>query len=207
MTNTTLKGIIMGAYDVREYSFSGPDWLSSVRFDINAKYPPEESAQISPEQRRLARRLMMQNLLAERFKLETHRETKMLPGYALLVAKKGAKLKPAEKPDGTSMSTSDTSLNGFGMTVANLANMLGSVLQGPVADMTGIDGRFDMKLEWSADDARRAGGGDGGEAKSPDTRPSIFTALQETLGLRLESRKVPVETLVVDRIERTPTEN
>jgi uncharacterized protein (TIGR03435 family) len=203
MTNATLKNIIQNAYNVREYSFSGPDWLGSVRFDINAKFPPEESTQISPEQRQLARRLMMQNLLAERFKLAAHFETKMLPGYALLVAKKGAKLKPSEKKDGTSMTTNDGMLDGYGMSMKSLANMVANQLQGPVADMTGIEGAYDIKLEWSREDAR-SGAGDGGDAKSPDTRPSIFTALQETLGLRLEGRKVPVEILVVDRIEKTP---
>lgn len=205
VTNATLKSIIQSAYNVREYSFSGPDWLASVRFDINAKYPPEESAPVSPEQRRLARQLMMQNLLSERFKLEAHRETKMLPGFALVVAKKGARLKPSEKQDGTSISTSNGLMDGSGMSMASLANMLGNQLQGPVADMTGIEGRYDIKLEWSTDEGRV--GGDGGEGKSPDTRPSIFTALQETLGLRLESRKVPVEVLVVDHVEKIPTEN
>jgi uncharacterized protein (TIGR03435 family) len=209
VTNATLKSIIQSAYDVRNYSFSGPDWLSSVRFDISAKFPPEDSAQVSPEQRRLTRRLMMQNLLAERFKLEAHRETKMLPGYALVVAKKGARLKPSEKPDGTSISTNNGLMDGYGMSMASLANMLSNSLQGPVADMTGIEGRYDIKLEWSTEEGGGGGVGGGASAdgKSPDTRPSIFTALQETLGLRLESRKVPVEILVVDHVERTPTEN
>src|SRR5579863_5187967 len=90
MENATLKGIIMGAYDVREYSFSGPDWLATVRFDIIAKLPPSDAEKIPKEQRQAARRLMMQTLLAERFKLTVHRETKMLSGYALVVAKKGA---------------------------------------------------------------------------------------------------------------------
>jgi len=205
VTNATLKSIIQGAYNVREYSFSGPDWLSSVRFDINAKFPPEDSAPVSREQRNLTRQLMMQGLLAERFKLVAHFETKMLPGYALVVAKKGAKLKPSEKKDGTSISTNNGVMDGYGMSIKSLANMVGNVLQGPVADMTGIEGSYDIKLEWSSDDGR-SGGGDDGKLAS-DTRPSIFTALQETLGLRLETRKIPVEILVVDRVEKTPTEN
>jgi uncharacterized protein (TIGR03435 family) len=207
ITNGTLKSIIQGAYNVREYSFSGPDWLATVRFDITAKFPPEGSAQITPEQRQTNRRFMMQNLLADRFKLVAHRETKMLPGYALLVAKKGAKLKPSESKDGTSISTNNGVMDGTGMSMASLANMLGNSLQGPVADMTGIEGKYDIKLEWSSDEGGGGGVGGGDVKAAPDTRPSIFTALQETLGLRLETRKVPVEVLVVDRIERTPTEN
>jgi uncharacterized protein (TIGR03435 family) len=206
ITNATLKGIIQGAYNVREYSFSGPDWLSSVRFDINAKFPPEESTQITGEQRRLARQLMMQSLLAERFKLTAHKETKSMPGYALVVAKKGPKLTVSENKDGTSISTNNGVLDGQGMSMGNLVTTLANLLQGPVADMTGIEGKYDIKLEWSTDDGK-GGGGDGADAKSPDTRPSIYTALQETLGLRLETRKIPVEVLVVDHIERVPTEN
>ena len=204
--NATLKGIVMGAYNVREYSFSGPDWLSSVRLDISAKLPPEDSAQVPKEQRQLNRQLMMQNLLAERFKLTAHRETKMLSGYALVVTKKGPKLTVSERKEGTSISTNNGLLDGHGMSMANLANSLANQLQGPVADMTGIEGSYDIKLEWSTDEGK-VGGGDGGEGKSPDTRPSIFTALQEALGLRLETRKIPVEILVVDHVERTPTEN
>ena len=196
----------MGAYDVREYSFSGPDWLGTLRFDINAKFPPSDSAQ-EPKERQVARRLMMQNLLAERFKLTAHRETKMLSGYALVAGKKGPRLTPSERKDGTSISTGNSRLDGYGMSMANLANTLANQLRGPVADMTGLDGKYDIKLEWSLDDAK-AGGGDGGDGKSaPDLRPSIFTALQETLGLKLETRKIPVEILVVDHVERTPTEN
>jgi uncharacterized protein (TIGR03435 family) len=207
ITNATLKSIIQSAYNVREYSFSGPDWLGSVRFDINAKFPPEESTEITRERRQLTRQLMMQNLLAERFKLEAHRETKMLPGYTLVVTKKGAKLKPSERKDGTSITTNNGIMDGTGMSMKSLANMVSITLRGPVADMTGIEGSYDIKLEWSTDEGGGGGIGSTGEAKSPDTRPSIFTALQETLGLRLEARKVPVEILVVDRVERTPTEN
>jgi uncharacterized protein (TIGR03435 family) len=202
VTNATLKNLIQNAYDVREYSFSGPDWLSSVRFDITAKYPPEDPA-ITREQRQLARRLMLQNLLQERFKLTVHHETRTLSGYALLVGKKGPRLKDSERKEGTSVSQNNGSLVGEGMSMANLANVVAGILQGHVADMTGLDGKYDMKLEWSQDEGKP--GGD--TEKSADLRPSIFTALQDTLGLRLETRKIPVETLIVDHVERTPTEN
>ncbi len=206
MQNSPLKGIIMGAYDVRDYSFSGPDWLSTVRFDITAKLPPSDAEKIPKEQRQQARRIMMQKLLAERFKLVTHTETKTLSGYALVVAKKGPKLTPAASKAGTSISNGNDRLDGQGMSMANLATLLGNQLQGPVADMTGLAGRYDIKLEWSLDDGK-AGGGDSDGKAATDSRPSIFTALQETLGLRLETRKIPVEILVVDHVERTPTEN
>jgi len=203
--NSTLKSIIQSAYDVREYSFSGPDWLATVRFDVSAKLPPSDSAQTSREERQFRRRQMLQNFLADRFKLETHRETRTLPGYALVVGRKAPKLAVSERKDGTSISTNNGSLNGSGMTMASLANMVAIELRSPVADMTGVEGRYDIKLEWSKDDPR--GTGESGDGKSVDTRPSIFTALQETLGLKLEGRKIPVEILVVDHVERTPTEN
>jgi uncharacterized protein (TIGR03435 family) len=202
VTNATLKNLIQNAYDVREYSFSGPDWLSSVRFDINAKFPPEEPG-ITPQQRQATRRLMLQNLLQERFKLTAHHETRMLSGYALLVGKKGPKLKDCERKDGTSVSQNNGNLDGQGMSMENLANVVAGILRGPVADMTGLDGKYDIKLEWSQDEGKP-----GGDTEKPaDVRPSIFTALQDTLGLRLETRKIPVETLIVDHVERTPTEN
>src|SRR6185369_958359 len=99
MENVSLKGIIQNAYDVRNYSFSGPDWLNTVRFDITAKFPTMDES--LPRQERQAQlRQMMQNLLAERFKLVVHRETKTMGGYALVVDKKGPRLKDSEKKDG-----------------------------------------------------------------------------------------------------------
>lgn len=156
------------------------------------------------EQRNEMRRQMLQNLLAERFKLEVHHETKTLNGYALLVGKKGARLKDTELKEGTNTSQNNTTLDGKGMTMENLAGVIAGELQGPVADQTGLTGRYDIKLEWSREEAKNSNDGEG---KSVDQRPSIFTALQETLGLRVESRKVPVQILVVDKVERTPADN
>ncbi|HLK66216.1 MAG TPA: TIGR03435 family protein [Bryobacteraceae bacterium] len=202
--NSTLKNIIQNAYNVREYSFSGPDWLSSVRFDVSARFPQSDSKEMSKEERQEMRRVMLQNLLAERFKLEVHRETKTLSGYALLVSKKGARLKDSERKEGMNSRQNNGTLEAEGMTMANLANVIAGELRGPVADMTSLTGRYDLRLEWSRDEAKPTSDGDG---KSVDTRPSIFTALQETLGLRVETKKIPVEILVVDRVERIPSEN
>ena len=200
--NSTLKNLIQNAFNVREYSFSGPDWLSGARFDIVAKYPPEPEG-LSREKRQELRRQMLQNLLTERFHLTTHWESKMLSGYALLPAKKGIKIEGTESTGNTSVSNNNGSLHGTGMNMKQLANSLGGVLRAPVDDQTELGEKvFKIDLEWSNDDIK---------PDKPDTvsdgKPTIFTAVQEVLGLRLEGRKVPVQILVVDKIDRAPTEN
>lgn len=201
--NSTLKNLIQGAYNVREYSFSGPDWLSGVRFDVVAKYPPEPEG-LTRETRQELRRQMMQNLLTERFHLTTHWESKMLSGYALVLAKKGLKIEGTESTGSTSISNNNGSLHGTGMNMKQLANSLSGVLGAPVDDQTQIGVKvFKIDLEWTADDNTVNNKPDA----VSDGKPTIFTAVQEVLGLRLEGRKVPVQILVVDKIDRTPTEN
>ena len=138
----------------------------------------------------------MQSLLAERFQLAVHRESKMLSAYVLVVGKTGPKLQES-KADSPKGGTSKTHLNAQKATTAKLAEMLGRVLGGPVADRTGLTGFYDVEVTWTPDDD-----------KNPDpSRPSIFTAIQEQLGLKLETSKFTAEVLVVDRANKTPTEN
>jgi hypothetical protein len=137
----------------------GPDWMGNVRFDLAAKYPPDTTPADG-----LA---MLRNLLAERLKLAVHRVTREFPGYALVVAKGGFKLKPVEAGDHDSRHS-------------NLA------------------GDYNFDLEWSIEEP---------PADVIDQPPTLPVALQETLGLRLQSPKVPLDVIVVDRIERTPIEN
>jgi len=137
-------------------------------------------------------------LLADRFQLKLHHDTRDVPAYALISAKNGPKLKPSA-PDAVSKTTLPAAQAPTKkavspkITMTRLALILSSYAGRPVVDMTGIEGNFDVALEWAADDG------------VPDARadaPSLFTALQEQLGLRLESHKLPLEVLVIDQAER-----
>jgi uncharacterized protein (TIGR03435 family) len=196
MENVSLKQCVEMAYDVRDFSFSGPDWMDTVRFDINAKPPIGWSykEQFGP---------MMQTLLAERFKLAVHRESKVISAYALVPSKGGIKIKPVDIGDGGSSSNSNNGkYTATRVTMERLADFLARQLKSPVVDKTEIAGVFSFTLEFSRDDVQP------GSDKQPDnSAPSIYTALQEQLGLRLVAQRLPVEIVVVDHIEKTPTEN
>jgi len=192
--NVTLKRCIMGAYAVGPNQvLGGPDWLDSDRFDITAR----------AEQPLGDRALMtlLQTLLADRFKLALHREGKPIEAYVLEVTKNGPKL---EKGDGQGAKTS----NGRGDIVATNATMdrfaeiLSRQMDLPVVNHTGLDGVFNVKLQWTPENARLAKAADSAALDGP----SIFTAIQEQLGLRLHAEKVPVEVLVIDHAEK-PSEN
>lgn len=190
--NASLKSCIQRAYDVREFTFSGPDWLDTERFDILAKPP----AGTSPKQFMP----MLQTLLVERFKLKFHYEPRELSAYALIVAKKGPKLEPTKQPgDNTGTTTGRGLLRGTRMSMAVFADQLGRQLDRPVENLTELTGVYDLELKWTPDDQVATSDAPPG--------PSIFAALQEQLGLQLQARKLPVQVLVVDSVERVPTEN
>jgi len=191
-----VKDIVSQAYKVRRSQISGPDWIETERFDITAKIPAGAGRDQVP--------LMLQALLADRFKLTLHRETKDLPIYALVIAKNGPKFKTSESETGISSNsnrkhshvTAKVSMHGF-------AEFLSEEAGRPVVDQTGLSGSYDLTLDWASPDLAP------GDAPANDTTadPSLFTALQEQLGLKLDPTKGPVEMLVIDRAERTPTEN
>jgi uncharacterized protein (TIGR03435 family) len=191
--NQTLKRLIERAYNLKPFQLSGPDWLDSVRFDVAAKYPPDTKNE--------DRTLMLRTLLEDRFKLAVHRQMKEMPGYALVVGK-SFKLKPVEP--GSSGTDSHggrvRTLTATKTSMAFLADLIARNLGETVVDKTGLAGVYDFELRWTNDD-QTANNGDA------DTAPTLFTALQETLGLRLQRQKVPVEMVVVDHAERVPTEN
>ncbi len=191
-TNVNLKEAIGKAYKVQQYQIAGPDWLNTERFDIVAKFPPHSAADQVP--------LMLQSLLADRFKLTLHRETKELPMYALVVGKNGAKFKTAESETGISSNSSRTHWHvSAKVSMHRFAEFLSDEAGRPVVDQTGLSGTYELTLDWAPDDAATANDATAG--------PSIFTALQEQLGLKLDSTKGPVEMLVIDHAERTPTDN
>jgi len=204
-TGTSLLFLITWAYDIHPERLSGqPKWLDSARYDIVANASQGE---------RVARRAneptvlqqMMQALLAERFKLALHKEIRELPMYALVVAKDGPRVRLAAAPE--SMNQNPFNMPGAGNLVGTqtsadaLAKVLANQLGRSVVHETGLKGVFDFKLLWAPEGASPEG------AAMMANRPSLFTALQEQLGLKLEARKGKVEVLVIDHIESAPTEN
>ena len=211
--NVTLKELIANAYNIvcgkfcdDERISGGPKWIYSDRFDVVTKGPQ------LPQPGRAAReqiRQCVQALLADRFKLVIRRETREMQVYHLVVAKNGSKLKEYTGDDQNGgvggnrpgqLIGERTSLYGL---VANLTSMLGR----PVIDRTGLTGRYDFKLEWTPEMPPDGKGPDGsGEKVSASAPgfadPSIFTALQEQLGLKLESQKGPVEVIIIERAEK-----
>src|SRR5262249_39150456 len=157
--------------------------------DIVAKFSPNASGDTVPA--------MLQTLLKERFHRTFHREARELPTYALTVAKNGPKFATAETASGI---TSNSNRSRWQITakisMRSFAEFLSPQAGRPVIDKTGLPGTYELKLEWSIDDAPAGNEG-----------PSLFTALQEQLGLKLESAKGPVEALVVDHADKAPTEN
>jgi uncharacterized protein (TIGR03435 family) len=214
-TNVSLKSLLQyQAYGVPESRiFGGPKWISLERFDIEAKTDSATTDRLRAldrDQRRVHTRAMFQQLLAERFKLAVHWETRELPVYAMVVAKEGPRLDPTKEPDGHSgTSSNDGELTARGVTLTQMADVLtqelSSELGRVVIDRTGIQGRYDCALKWRRDTGRMSDATDG-SAASTDSSPSIFTAIQEQLGLKLESTKGPVQVLVIDRVEM-PSEN
>jgi uncharacterized protein (TIGR03435 family) len=195
MENVSLRKCIALAYNVSEdqdYAIAGPDWLRSEVYDIIAKFPPETP----PEQVRM----MLQELLADRFKLKLHHEFKEVPVYALVVGKNGAKLQESAPGTQGGFSMGPGHLMGRAAPITALADRLSNAsfqLGRPVQDRTGLTGVYEFTLDWAPDSAPEADA----------SGPSLFTAVQEQLGLKLEAQRGSAEVLVVDSMERKPTEN
>lgn len=214
-SNVMLRRVLLDAYAVKNYQLVGPDWLDTARFDIEAKVP--EGATKEQVQ------AMLREVLATRFQMTVHRESKELPIYALLVARNGAKIKPndAASPGEEQLAAmqKDEGKDGFpvlslaaaGLVIetrngrarltakevplAKLADLLSEQVGRPVFDKTGLAGNYSFVLYFTPDNA------------AAGEEPFLPLALQEQLGLKLEARKRPVELLMIDRAERVPTEN
>jgi uncharacterized protein (TIGR03435 family) len=213
----TTKRLIEFAYNLKDDRLSGgPSWINSERYDIDAKESDQaaEAMQKLPLDQRVERiRLMVQSLLADRFKLRVNRQTKELPIYVLVVAKNGPKLTPTPQgapkdPDiagGRGQFTGTAvPMNVLAYSLAQLPEIDGHV----VLDQTALKGNYDFALQWTPDNTPAFSGGGPGDTSrsasappSDSSAPSLFTALQEQLGLRLESQKGPVDVFVIDQIE------
>jgi uncharacterized protein (TIGR03435 family) len=192
-TACTLLDMITTAYDVRYDQISGgPAWVGTERYDLEAKAGGDGQ----PTQDQM--RMMLQNLLAERFQLKLHRDTKEVPIYALVVGRNGPKLTPSA-PNATGGSTVRGSDKGLQMvakrgTMLSLANQLSVSSGRPVIDKTNLTETFEFTLEWFP--ANRT------PPPDADVAPDLFNAIQNQLGLRLESTKGPIEVLVIDSVEK-----
>jgi uncharacterized protein (TIGR03435 family) len=229
VTNMPLKELIQLAYHVQPFQITGgPPWLASESWDIVAKPDADPGPNQMP--------LMLQSLLADRFAFKFHKETRELPVYALVLGKQGDKTpglteskpgsctqidpaagpppmpapgqKPTVKPCGRIMMGFNT-LDATAQTLDQLATVLSRTLGRTVIDKTGLTGKYDMHLEWTPDESQMSQIQLPPDAPKPTfdpAGPSIFTAVQEQLGLKLESQKGPVEVFVIDHAEK-PAEN
>jgi uncharacterized protein (TIGR03435 family) len=247
-----LKSILMIAYDVKNYQINGPQWLDTERFDVTATMPPDTTKEQF--------KIMLQNLLIERFKMTVHKESKEMPMYSLVVNKGGPKLKetalttapdsdgpprdlPAQPkigPDGfpmlpnmnrpgmpMMMMPGRARLMATSQTMQDLATRLTAQLNRPVTDNTGLTAKYDFVLTYAPDPNEgpggrgalpvRIGGGvpapppgggaDGAFIPDGEAPQPLFGALQSQLGLKLDPKKGDVEIVVIDKMEKTPTEN
>jgi bla regulator protein BlaR1 len=232
INNMPVKEMMVLAWRIQPYQISGgPAWIESARYDINA------TGNHKPKQDEIP--LMIQSLLADRFQLKIHHETKELPIYALVLANKDGRLGPqlTESKEGSCSAFDPTNpppasepgkppvmgcggmfmgpdrVNGVANPISQLAPLLARMLGRTVVDKTGLTGKFDVKLQWTPDQAQlQAMAPPGGlppgmpAPQFDPNGPSIFTALQEQLGLKLDSEKGPVDILIIDHVEK-PSEN
>ncbi len=217
-----MRNLLMFAYGLEQDQISGPGWLGSEAYDIDAT--------IAPGATKEQFNVMFQNLLAERFGLKVHHETRQFAGYELVIAKNGPKLKetdpattawnPADGPPkagkdkdglpelppghvlmGTFSTPVGTRISARGQPLSALLRSLGRLLKEPVNDQTGLTGKYDFNLTFSAPNA----------AVPPDAQseraPNVFVAFEEQLGLKLVAKKLAIDVVVIDHLEKSPTEN
>jgi uncharacterized protein (TIGR03435 family) len=221
-TNNTPRALILNAYGISATPYllsGGPAWIDSETYDVEAK-AEANSIPIGAPSRELweKTRLMLRTLLADRFHLAIRRETKEMAVYELVVAKSGSKLKEAHSDCAANttachgFSGNPRRLSGAAVDMFDLALMLSNYVDRPVLDKTGVAGLFDVLLQWnpfagreqSADDIPRSPSAPAREGAMPDAAslPTLFTALEQQLGLKLESRKGSAEIYVIEHVER-----
>ncbi len=210
-TNFSVKMLVLFAYDLKDDQLFGvPKWASEQRFDMKAKVLDADPAilqDLSNDQKRL----IEQTILTERFGLTFHRETKVLPVYELVVDKGGPRFQPSKIQAGqrganglgagslhTNNHDGNADMASTAVPISSLVNVLSRQMERSVVDQTGLTGRYDLNLTWSRDD--------GGAPATDQNNPSILTAVQEQLGLRLRPAKLAIGTFVVDHVV-LPSEN
>lgn len=210
-TNASVRQLVTFAYNIRDFQLSGgPGWINTERFNIVTRLdqpeplPDPATITVSQIESRIGRnRERMRNLLKERFQLVVHRDTKELPVYALTIGKNGHKLTPVEegKGRGPNLRRSRGGISGTAVTMQLVKMGFSDLLGRPVIDETGLTGAFDFKLEWTEETPPADS-----SQPIPLAGESVFTAIQEQLGLKIESKRGMVDTIVVDKVEK-PSEN
>lgn len=198
MKNQTLQRLVAIAYGFSDEQkvFGGPKWVESDRFDIEARaVGPAKDPELL---------LMLQNLLAERFQLVVHRETKNGSGFSLTPIKGGLKVQPDETEGKQSWNSSRGKIVAQRVSMAKLADALTRLLGAPVIDSTDVRALYSFTLEWTPDSPSRTG--PDGTPPPSASGPSLDEVLAHQLGLKLENRKLPMDVIVVDKAEK-PTEN
>ena len=202
MTNVTLNSCLKWAYGIRHFQISGaPGWFATERCDINAKSPdpvPEDEL-----------KAMLQALQAERFRLVLRIEKKELPVYALTVAKTGPELHPATGVTPATMLPTGGGLVFQNVSMADFADRLGTRplrVDGPVVNKTGLHGEWDFTLKFVENADQLKSSLEGMEKGDPGG-PSLFTLIQEQLGLRLEPARSSIDALVIEHADKIPVEN
>jgi len=227
-TNTSLKAMLYWAYGLPISQITAPPWMSAEKFDITATMPPGTTKEQFA--------VMLQNLLAQRFHLVVHHESKEVAGYEMIVGRNGPKLKKSSADDALAAVQPQSQApvasfvpNGYpqlyrpGMIypfllgsngkaihliakaqlLSDLAKVLGGMVHGPIADNTGLTGRFDFTLDFDTGAPPAQAPSDTPE----NTAPDVPTALQEQLGLKLQPKKTQIDMLIVDSADKAPTEN
>ncbi len=199
----TLKSYIMEAYGITEIT-GGPAWMDDTTYEIVAKLSIPRSEALSNQENQTLLYAALRPLLADRFQLKFHHETKEAPAYVMSLAKRGFKLQPVQagancgtnsKGDGHVVTAKATCID-----MDEFASFLAKMTKMHVLNQTGVKGAYSFSLQWTPDDLRTDASAD------RPALPSLFTVLDEQLGLKLEQRKAPIDVLVVDSAER-PTEN
>jgi uncharacterized protein (TIGR03435 family) len=187
-TAVPLQWIIAEAYGVPFYQVSGPDWVKTESYDIIAKSAPGTPAGQKKE--------MLKSLLAERFHLKAHRETRDIEAVVMTVAKGGPKMHRSDQPAGGYRITQDGAIRHMKVYAAMkaLAPMLAGMLREPVVDRTELSGVFDIAIDWDV-------------SVPAETLDNLLRAAQGQLGLRAERKKVPMELVIVDQADKVPVEN
>ena len=197
-TNVTLRDCLMAAYDMKDYQISGPDWMKTDRYNVVATAGGAASAE--------AMKIMLQNLLLDRFQMSVHREKKDLPVYAMVVGKNGTKMQETENPGRGNLRMNGGGVVFSSVTIQQIIDYMSrfatAELDRPIIDETGLNGHYDatVNLFGTQEEMMAA-------VSKGDLGASIFTLIQDQLGLKLEPRKMPLDMVIVDKAERAPTEN
>jgi uncharacterized protein (TIGR03435 family) len=220
-SNVTLRRLITRSYRLLDFQvIGGPDWIGTERFDIEARaeagaMPPPGTADSVARENIMAG--MIQSLLEERFQLKSHREMRELPVFALTLGKDGSKLQSTVEgrpgPGGITNGSTHTNgtaagveMSGSGVSIDRLVGLLASQVGRPIIDKTNLAGTYDFSLKFAPPQPTSVAAGANADSATEPVGPSLFTAIQEQLGLKLESTKGPVEVLVIDSVQK-PTEN